>query len=160
MKYIGLAMLALAAVLLTGAYRRALGIRVSALEDFVRLICHVRTRVCEQIEPPREWAACYSEAGEYTKGMLELIMTGQPPSSAFRSVACGLPLSIDAREALDDFFSSLGRSGIDRERQGIEHAAARIGEILERERDERDERGRLAAVMALMLSAGGAILII
>lgn len=160
MKYIGLAMLALAAVLLTSAYKRALHIRVSALEDFVRLISHIRKRVCECIEPPKEWASCYNDGGRYTEEMLALIRAGQPPSTAFRSVSDGLPLSAEAKEALRGFFASLGRCGVDHERREIDRAVSQIGEMLERERDERDERARLAAVMALMLSAGSAILII
>ena len=160
MKYIGLAALALAAVLLTSAYKRALSIRVCALEDFVRLIAHIRSRVCECMDPPEGWSACYSDGGRYTEEMVVLIRNGQSPSVAFRSVSDGLPLSMDAKAALDGFFASLGKCAIAQERHGIELAVSQIGEILERERDDRDERSRLAAVMALMLSAGGAILII
>lgn len=160
MRYVGLLLLALAALLLTSLYRKRLLSRVATLEACLALAMHARSRVSGYLEPPSVWAESFSHGNGEVMALATRVREGEPPADAYLSAADGLSLSREAREALGVFFSELGRDGVDIERRSMDRGIDRISALLEKERDECAERGRIAAVMALMLSAGGAILII
>ena len=158
MKYLGLALLVLAAWLIASAYRRALRLRASALEEVVSLARYAYSRVSEHLEPPAVWAAGYQTDNPAISELLRLVRGGRTPTEALSLSAEGLMLLPELRELAYGFFDELGSLGASASRAGrsLEALEARLLS----EREECEERGRVVAVMALMLSAGGAILII
>lgn len=161
MKYIGIALVVLAAALITSSYRSRLLARTSLLEAFVSLALHIRARVSGYLEPPSVWANGYqTEQKNEVQELLSRVRRGETPEAAFLAIRDGLSLPEEAKELLGSFFSGLGREDTVGEKRNMDVGVDKLSVLLEKERDECAERGRIAAVMALMLSAGGAILII
>lgn len=160
MRYVGLALVILAAVILTSSYRAVLSARVATLESYMALILHIRSRVSGYLEPPSVWAESFGKEGDGVRAFVERVRQGESPADAYLALRDGLSLSREAKEAIGSFFSGLGREGVEAERKSMDIGVDKLSALLEKERDECEERGRIAAVMALMLSAGGAILII
>lgn len=160
MKYVGIALVALAAALVTSSYRSRLLARTSLLETFVALALHIRARVTGYLEPPSVWANGYRAEGDEVGELLLRVRRGETPEAAYLAIRDGLSLSAEAKELVGSFLSGLGRDDVGNERKNMDIGVDKLSALLEKERDECAERGRIAAVMALMLSAGGAILII
>lgn len=160
MRYIGLALLVLAVCLVCSLYRSLSASRVRVLEEFVRLVKHASSRVSAYFEPPSAWASGWRSECDGVEEFLSLVRGGAATSEAFSSVADGLSLSAEAKGRLSSLFSELGRGTVAAEGQEIDRAVRELGVLLERERSESEERVRISAVMALMLSVGFAILII
>ena len=160
MRYIGLFFIILAALFISSAYRAALAARCAALEAFLALATHIRSRVSGYLEPPEVWASGFSAENDGVERMLGRIRSGEGVYSAYTSVRDGLSLSREAKELVGAFFKELGRDAVEIERKSMDGVVDKLSVLLDKERDECSQRGRVAAVMALMLSAGGAILII
>ena len=160
MRYVGMALIVLSAALISSAYRARLSARTAALEALVALAIHIRSRVSGYLEPPDVWAQSHRTEHAAVAELLERIRSGDSPEAAYLSVADGLSLSAEASEVFGGFFSALGRGDMGEERKKNDSCVDKLSELLEKERDECAQRGRIAAIMALMLSAGGVILII
>ena len=160
MRYIGLALIILAVAVVTYSYRARLFARVSTLEAYLALAMHIRSRVSGYLEPPSVWAESFSSENGDAMALALRVRGGEMPGEAYLSLMDGLLLSEEAKEMLGTFFSRLGSGGLESEREGMDSGVNRLSVLLEKERDDCAQRGRIAAVMALMLSCGGAILMI
>lgn len=160
MRYLGAALIILAAALIASAYRERLHMRVRATEDVLALVRYIRERIVSGLEPPRVWARGFSGENQTLREMTAEIMRGVSPLDAYSDVRQRLQLSADADACLSELLSALGGIDIARGARLLERAEDTLSDILGKMRREAAERTRLAALVALMLSVGGAIVII
>ena len=159
MKYIGVALLFLGALLLSWGYKRRLISRSDSLSEMLRLLRHVRTRVAEYLEPPSVWAASFTSEDAWISELLFGIRMGKTPAEAYSVLSAHSPLSPAAGDVLRGLFRGphLLVSGAAAD---IDSAVAELSEIYEKERSLAEEGCRVFAVWALMLSAGVGVLVI
>lgn len=160
MRYVAIGLIAMAAAMISSWYKKRLRERVEALEAMLGLVEHISSRVSGYMEPPSVWAENFESGSRAVGELLQLIKSGVRPSEAYERSADVIGTSVEAQALLGEFFSSLGGREIAEERRSIDRTLGGLRELVERERRAADERSGVAAVMALMLSAGGAILII
>lgn len=160
MRYIGLGLAFLAAYLLTSFYKAAISARVDTLGELVRLVGHIRSRVSGYLEPPATWAKGYSSDNEHVESFLCEVRSGVGTAEAYSAHRASFPLSAEAKERLGEFFERLGSDTLSAERRDVGAFADSLYALYEKERSEADERSRIGAVMALMISVGVALLVI
>lgn len=160
MRYIGLALSFVAAYLLSSLYKAAISARVDTLGELVRLVGHIRSRVSGYLEPPATWAAGYSSDNEWVERFLCEVRSGAGTAEAYSALCTSLNISAEAKEQLGEFFKDLGSDTLSAECRDIDTAADRLSALYEKEKSEAEERSRIGAVMALMISVGVALLVI
>ena len=76
MKYLGIALIALASSLGFSVYKRKLCARVDRLSAVFRLVEHISERVSGYLEPPSVWARGFSSGDCEVDGFLSLVASG------------------------------------------------------------------------------------
>ncbi len=160
MRYLGAALIILAAALIASAYKERLHLSVSATEDVLALVRYIRERIVSGLEPPHVWARGFSGENGVLREMMTRIRGGASPLDAYLGVREELPLPADADGCFCELLSTLGGIDMARGAKLLERAEDTLSDILGKIRREAAERTRVAALVALMLSVGGAIVII
>ena len=160
MRYVGCALIMLAAALVSSWYRASMASRLAALAALLSLSRHIFSRVSEYMEPPSVWSVGFLTGCPEVDALVEMIASGMTPAEAYGRGRLRALLSPSAREAADGLFNSPPRGEIGAERRVLGEITERIAAIYESERTEAGERCRVFAVMALMLSSGAVILIV
>ena len=160
MKYLGMGLLLLVIFLAVRGYRARLERSADTAEAFLELIGHIYVRVSQYTESPGAWGGGFGTDNPSVGEFLSRLREGVTPSVAFAALGEEVGLSAEARERLGSLFNSLLGDDVEREKRLIAEAERDMREIVDKERHAVGENGRVAVIVAFLISAGGVILII
>ena len=160
MRYLGAALVILAAALIASGYKDRLSRAADTLGELLRLLRFVRSRVTCALEPPEVWARGYVTECAPVSRFVGYIAEGSAVWDAYGRVSGELDLPTEAQKTVRELFSSLGGLDVGADERALAAAEERLDAILREKRREVEERGRLAMAFALLISVGGALVII
>ena len=158
LKYIGLLMLALAGIFISGEYEKREGKRVFELREFIRFLAHVRQKISCFLSPKSDWLLDFKTDSRELSDFLRLSENSGFEES-FEAVRDKLSLKEEG-EILARFFSSFGRGYKEGELMLLDGTITELSGAEKRISEESERNVKAFKVLAAAISLGLIILLI
>ena len=159
LKYIGLVLITVSAVWVSGEYSMAQKRRLSELLGFVDFTAHMRIGIGCFMYKGSELAQGFECEALERVGFLEALRGGMTLSDAFDSCKKRLSLGLREREALDELFSCVGRGYLSDGVRITDKTLSMLEKIKDRLRIDVPKNIKLFTTLAAALSVGVIILV-
>ncbi len=158
MKYIGIALILLTALLIDGAFAKHQRLALVECEGFLLLIKHVRSEVSMRLSPVSEWAESFENKRLSEIGFTSILRESNDPYKAFLLCERSLCLSKSQKELIRGFFGQFGKGSMQDEVRLADYYVKGLTEELEYSKRESARQGRVAKAALYGLSLSLAII--
>lgn len=158
-KWGGLALMLIAALYVSGSYRRYVARRISEQEGLIALLAHIEGKISRYLTPPCEALRDFSNEALENIGFLREISKGASLSSALLNTLTSFAVGVETKKILKDLFAKLGGGYKEQVLADIREASSRIERILASERESLPKEERVCAAVTLAGSLGIFILL-
>lgn len=160
LKYAGLFLIAIAALLLCRRYGAYAERRVAETRGFLNLLRHVRGRIASFLEPLPRAVRGFSDGALESLGFLTRLREGEALPEAYLAVMGKCSLSKEVRRLLEDTLCALGRGTRDETVSYVDGRISELSELLAAEEVELERSVKLTRTLICAAALGIVILFI
>ena len=160
LKYAGVFLIAIAALLLCRGYGAYAERRVAETRGFLQLLRHVRGRIASFLEPLPRAVRGFGDDALESLGFLPRLREGESLPDAYLAVRGKCSLGKEVRELLEDTLPGLGLGTRDETVSYIDGKICELGELLTAEEGELERSVKLTRTLICAAALGIVILFI
>ena len=160
LKFTALFSLLLGALYICREFSKFQNKRISEYEGFYSLLSYMRGEIGCFLSPVSEWCAHFSDEALERCGFLPALRECEDLYKAFLGSVDKMSLSCETKDDLIRFFTSFGKGYADEVMRLIDSFRQRLGENIDREREEIPRSQKLVRTLCVSFAIGASILLI